>query len=397
MTAAEQVHMAHRLAAYATIVAVLIVVVLATTAGRADRSVVTAAYVAGALALLQGVLGALTVITRLDPFLRSIHQANGALLVAALSILTYYAYTRRAKAPDVTAQGSAGGVVRDYVSLMKLNVMSLLLFTTLMAMLIATGGTPSWPLVLWTLLGGALAAGSSGALNMYFDRDIDARMRRTSARPIPSGRIAPRNALIFGIVLGIASFVELAVFVNMLAAVLAACGILFYVIVYTLWLKRTSTQNIVIGGAAGAVPPLVGWAAATGHLGFTAFLLFLIIFVWTPPHFWALALIAKDEYAKVKIPMLPVVSGDDATKRQILIYTAALAALTLLLTPMHVMGWVYLACAIALDAAFFWYAWRVLVVGSVASERALYKYSMVYLALLFGAMVIDRFGHAGGG
>ena len=226
--------------------------------------------------------------------------------------------------------------VRDYLSLMKLRVMTLLLFTTLMAMMIAAGGAPSLPLVFWTLLGGALAAGSSGALNMYFDRDIDALM------------------------------------------------------------KRTSVQNIVIGGAAGAIPPLVGWAAVTNHLGLTALLLFLIVFVWTPPHFWALALIAKDEYAKANVPMLPVVRGDAVTKRHILAYTVALAGLTLALTPLHVMGWVYLACALLLDLAFFWYAWRVTVLGTVASERALYKYSMLYLALLFGAMVIDRLHHGAG-
>jgi heme o synthase len=286
--------------------------------------------------------------------------------------------------------------VRDYLSLMKLRVMTLLLFTTLMAMMIAAGGAPSLPLVFWTLLGGALAAGASGALNMYFDRDIDALMKRTSRRAIPSGRIAPVNALTFGIVLTIASFVELSLTVNLLAATLALSGVLFYVIVYTLWLKRTSVQNIVIGGAAGAIPPLVGWAAVTNHLGLTALLLFLIVFVWTPPHFWALALIAKDEYAKVNVPMLPVVRGDAVTKRHILAYTVALAGLTLALTPLHVMGWLYLACALLLDLAFFWYAWRVTVLGTVASERALYKYSMLYLALLFGAMVIDRLHHGAG-
>jgi protoheme IX farnesyltransferase len=286
--------------------------------------------------------------------------------------------------------------LRDYLALTKPNVMSLLLFTTLMAMLIAAGGVPSLALIGWTLLGGALAAGSSGALNMYFDRDIDGRMTRTKSRPIPSGRIPARHALLFGIALGLASFAVLALAVNLLAASLALVGILFYVGIYTLWLKRTSVQNIVIGGAAGAIPPLVGWAAVTGHLGITALLLFAIIFVWTPPHFWALALIAKGEYAKVGIPMMPVVRGDAATKRHIVAYSVALALLTLALTPLHVMGTVYLVCALALDAVFLVYALRVARIGSIASERAMYRYSMLYLALLFGAMVIDRLGHGPG-
>jgi protoheme IX farnesyltransferase len=274
--------------------------------------------------------------------------------------------------------------------------MSLLLFTTLMAMLIAAGGVPSLALIGWTLLGGALAAGSSGALNMYFDRDIDGLMTRTKSRPIPGGRIPAQHALLFGIALGLASFAVLALAVNLLAASLALAGILFYVGIYTLWLKRTSVQNIVIGGAAGAIPPLVGWAAVTGHLGITALLLFAIIFVWTPPHFWALALIAKGEYAKVGIPMMPVVRGDATTKRHIVAYSVALALLTLSLTPLHVMGTVYLVCALALDAVFLLYALRVARIGSIASERAMYRYSMLYLALLFGAMVIDRLGHGPG-
>ena len=291
------------------------------------------------------------------------------------------------------ATGGVGARVRDYIALTKPNVMSLLLFTTLMAMLIAAGGLPPLLLVLWTMIGGALAAGASGAMNMYFDRDIDAAMTRTRTRPVPAGRIAPMHALAFGVVLAIASFVVLAAEVNLLAALLALTGILIYVGVYTLWLKRTSVQNIVIGGAAGAIPPLVGWAAVTGRLDVTALLLFLIIFVWTPPHFWALALIAKNEYAKVGVPMMPVIRGDQTTKRHILAYSIALVALTLALTPLHVMGTFYLACALLLGVLFIVLAVRVAREGSIAAERAMYKFSMLYLALLFGAMVIDRFGH----
>jgi len=294
------------------------------------------------------------------------------------------------------AAGGVGSRLRDYIALTKPNVMSLLLFTTLMSMLIAARGLPPLALVVWTMLGGALAAGASGAMNMYFDRDIDAAMTRTRSRPVPAGRIAPVHALLFGIALAVASFAVLALAVNLLSALLALAGIIIYVGVYTLWLKRTSVQNIVIGGAAGAIPPLVGWAAVTGRLDMTAALLFLIIFVWTPPHFWALALIAKNEYAKVGVPMMPVVRGETTTKRHIVIYSIALVALTIALTPLHVMGTFYLVSALLLGALFLLLATRVAREGSIAAERAMYKYSMLYLALLFGAMVIDRFARGPG-
>ena len=286
--------------------------------------------------------------------------------------------------------------VRDYVALTKPNVMSLLLFTTLTAMMMAAGGWPSPGLVFWTLLGGALASGSSGAINMYLDRDIDSIMTRTRKRPIPSGRIEPSRALAFGIALGIAAFLQLALTVNLLAALLSTSGILYYVFIYTIWLKRLTPQNIVIGGAAGAIPPLVGWAAVTNHVGLTALLLFLIVFVWTPPHFWALALMKKEEYARVGVPMLPSVRGDAETKKQILMYTVALAAVTLIMVPMHLMGVLYLTCALALDAMFLAFAIWVARTGSRQSEGLMYRFSMLYLALLFVAMVVDRFGRGPG-
>ena len=281
----------------------------------------------------------------------------------------------------------------DYYGLTKPGVMSLLLFTTFTAMMMAAGGMPSWRLALLTLLGGALASASSASINMYVDRDIDAQMKRTKLRPIPSGRVSPRAALAFGVVLGVLAFGELALGVNLLAAVLSAAGILYYVFIYTLWLKRTTPQNIVIGGAAGSIPPLVGWAAVTDHVGLTALLLFAIIFVWTPPHFWALALLKTEEYKRVGIPMLPAVHGEAATKRQILIYSVVLAALTLVLVPLHLMGVVYLASAILLDVAFFAFAVWVARAGTPKSEGLMYRFSMLYLALLFVAMAVDRFGH----
>jgi heme o synthase len=339
------------------------------------------------LGLAQVALGALTVSSGLAPVLRSLHQANGAMLAAALVGLTYVSFLKPQAEPKVTALRDT---IADYVTLTKPKVMSLLLFTTLASMLIAKAGLPSLRLVLATLIGGALAAGSSGAINMYLDRDIDAKMKRTARRPIPSGRMPARRALVFGLALGVGSFAIFAAFVNLLAAALASLGILYYVVIYTIWLKRSTPQNIVIGGAAGSIPPLVGWAAVTDHVGLTALLLFLVIFVWTPPHFWALSLMAKTQYAQAGIPMLPVVRGDDETKRQIIIYSIALIALTIVFVPLRVMGIVYLTCALALDAVFLYYALRVAKEGSVASERRLYSYSMVYLALLFVAMVVDR-------
>jgi len=284
-------------------------------------------------------------------------------------------------------------LVVDYYGLTKPGVMSLLLFTTFTSMMMAAGGMPSLRLVIWTLLGGAFASASSAAINMYFDRDIDALMKRTKTRPIPSGRVSPRKALAFGIALGVIAFVQLALTVNLLAAALSTAGILYYVFVYTLWLKRTTPQNIVIGGAAGSIPPLVGWAAVTDHIGLTAVLLFLIVFVWTPPHFWALALLKKDEYKRVGIPMMPAVYGDDVTKRQMVAYTIVLAAMTVVMVPLHLMGWFYLACAIALDLVFFAFALWVVRTGSPRSEGLMYRFSMLYLALLFVAMAVDRFGH----
>jgi len=379
LTMAERIHMDHRWAAYCTF-ALVAITFAATLRPRAPRDVMTAASVALALCVLQLALGALTVATGLNDVLRGLHEANGALLGAALVILSYYCLSR----------SPARETLANYFALTKPRVMSLLLFTTFATMIIAHGGMPSLAVILATLFGGALATGSAGAINMYWDRDIDAQMKRTAARPIPSGKVKPKHALVFGLALGAASFVELASFVNLLAAALAAVGILYYVVVYTIWLKRLTPQNIVIGGAAGSIPPLVGWAAATGHIGLTAALLFAIVFVWTPPHFWALALMAKKQYAQGGIPMLPVVRGDAETKRQIIVYSIALAALTLVAVPLHMMGLLYLVCAIALDAVFLYCALRVLKAGTPAAERALYSYSLLYLALLFVAMAADR-------
>ncbi len=296
----------------------------------------------------------------------------------------------RAPAVAATSAASAGGlrqVVADYVALTKPKVQSLLLLTTVTSMYVA--GDPSVALVLATCLGGYLSAGGAGAVNHYWDRDIDAQMERTATRPIPAGRIAPRAALWFGIGLAALSFVELTVFVNVLAASLALCGFLGYVFVYTVWLKRSTPQNIVIGGAAGAVPPLVGWAAVTGGLAGEAIYMFAIVFFWTPPHFWALALLMKDEYAKVGVPMLPVARGERETRRQILLYSVLLYAVTQLPFCAGGMGAFYLAASMTLGGLFIAGAVVLYRRADRRSALRLYLYSLLYLALLFAAMVID--------
>ncbi|MDX6697587.1 MAG: heme o synthase [Solirubrobacteraceae bacterium] len=278
-------------------------------------------------------------------------------------------------------------VAADYLSLTKPKVQSLLLLTTVTTMYVA--GDPSVGLVALTCLGGYLSAGGAGAVNHFYDRDIDARMARTADRPVASGRVAPGAALGFGLALAALSFAELALLVNLLAACLALAGFLGYVGVYTIWLKRSTPQNIVIGGAAGAVPPLVGWAAATGGLDWTALYLFAIVFYWTPPHFWALSLLMKDEYAKVGVPMMPVVRGEAETRRQILLYSLLLYAVTQLPFCAGGFGAVYLAASMVLGAAFIAGAVRLYRRADRRSALRLYLFSLLYLALLFGAMVLD--------
>jgi protoheme IX farnesyltransferase len=279
-------------------------------------------------------------------------------------------------------------LLSDYLELTKPKVQSLLLLTTIATMYVA--GDPSVLLVGLTCLGGYLSAGGAGAVNHWFDRDIDARMKRTSNRPIPSGRVAPRAALAFGCTLAALSLLELSLLVNPLAAALSFSGFLGYVFVYTVWLKRRTPQNIVIGGAAGAVPPLVGWAAVTGSVSGTAVILFFIVFFWTPPHFWALSLLMKDEYGKVNVPMLPVVRGEAETRRQILLYSVLLYAVTQLPFCAGGFGVIYLVSSVLLGLGFIAGAVRLYKRADRNSALRLYLYSLAYLALMFCAMVADR-------
>ncbi len=278
-------------------------------------------------------------------------------------------------------------VIADYVELTKPKVQSLLLLTTIATMYVA--GDPSPLLVALTCLGGYLSAGGAGAVNHWFDRDIDARMARTAQRPVPSGRVSPTAALVFGCALAGLSLLELSLTVNPLAAGLSFLGFLGYVFVYTVWLKRRTPQNIVIGGAAGAVPPLVGWAAVTGSVSGTAVILFFIVFFWTPPHFWALSLLMKEEYAKVGVPMLPVVRGEQETRRQILLYAVLLYAVTQLPFCAGGFGAIYLAASLVLGLAFIAGAVRLYRRADRRAALQLYLFSLAYLALLFCAMVAD--------
>lgn len=281
-------------------------------------------------------------------------------------------------------------VIADYFELAKPRIIVLLLITTAAAMVMAARGLPSLPILLWTMVGGAFAAGSAGALNCVYDGDIDALMRRTMDRPIPQGRISIAHATAYAVVLGIASFAILYVLVNPLAGWLSLGGNVFYVAIYTMWLKRTTPLNIVIGGAAGAVPPLVGWAAVTHQIGGPALGLFALIFLWTPPHFWSLALMTETDYDKARVPMMPNVAGVERTKREIIYYTILLVIASLVLYPMHVMGALYTASAAVLGGIFLYDTIRTWKDSSTLWARRTFKFSLLYLALMCLVMVLDR-------
>ncbi len=276
-----------------------------------------------------------------------------------------------------------------YLSLTKPRIIVLLLITTVPAMILAEGGWPSGWLVLATVAGGAIVAGGANAMNCYFDRDIDGVMLRTRSRPLPAGQIEPERAVVFAMLLAAVGFLMLETFANLLAATLTLGAFAFYIVVYTLLLKRTTSLNIVIGGAAGAMPPVVGWAAVTGEIGLPALVLFGIVTVWTPPHFWALALNYNSDYQRAGVPMLPAVSGSEETKRQILLYALALVAVTLLLPVSGATGLIYLGAALVLGGLFLIYAFRLWLGMSSRASSDLFRYSIIYLALLFAAVAVD--------
>ena len=389
-------------------------VALAAWRTQRDRPVVLRlAILAALLYPIQAVVGGLQVLLQLPPWTQTIHLSLGAAiwgLLAALVVASYYT-ARTTPAPGSGYSGaglgsggpgeaapaaarSTGDTIRAYVALTKPRIIELLLVTTVPAMFLAARGWPRMDLVWWTLLGGSLAAGSANAINCYLDRDIDLLMARTRRRPLPAHEVEPERAVVFGIVLGVIACVELAWFVNLVSAFLALLAIAFYVVVYTMVLKRTTPQNIVIGGAAGALPPVIGWAAVTGDVGVPALILFALVFYWTPPHFWALSLRIRKDYAAAGVPMLPVVRGIPETTRQIGLYTILLVAISLVLWAVARMGAIYLAAAVVLGSIFLWQAWKLWRVGaspegSTAGAITLYKYSITYLSLLFLAIAVD--------
>ena len=419
ITDATAAHVLHRWVAAFVGVIVAIQAVIAWRTQRDHPTLVRLAVGAAVLFGIQVVIGGAQVLTELAAWTQTLHLALGAVIWAMLTGLTVTSYyTARvdvragsgglpepgADAEPAPGTRTAGDSIRAYLALTKPRIIELLLVTTVPAMVLATRWLPSsvggvdwgdwgW-LVVWTMVGGTLAAGSANAINCYLDRDIDLLMTRTRRRPLPAHQVEPERAVVFGIALGVASFAVMAYFVNLTAAFLTLLAIAFYVVVYTMLLKRTTPQNIVIGGAAGALPPVIGWAAVTGSVSLPAIVLFLLVFYWTPPHFWALSLRIRKDYAAANVPMLPVVKGVPETTRQIVLYTVLMVAISLVLFAVARMGVIYLVAAVALGAIFLWQAYRLWRRGtseeeSTAGAIRLYKFSISYLTLLFAAVAID--------
>jgi protoheme IX farnesyltransferase len=394
----------HRLVAYVVTGLVIWLAVWAARMPVLPGAIKRVAFTLVVVVLAQAVIGIVAVLSGPGWFIQTLHVAGASAVWSMAVVLVSMAWhTRRLLATPIVSDdheaadvSAVSGKTRPrevataYLILTKPRVMVLLLITTFAAMLMVHRGLPPVGLILATLLGGALAAGGAGAINHYLDRDVDEKMGRTVMRPIPAGLVPPLNALFFGICLGIISFTLMVAFVNTLSAGLTLFALLFYVFVYTRWLKRWTPLNIVIGGAAGAIPPVVGIAAVTNEISWLAVFLFAIIFIWTPPHFWALALLMQREYAAAGIPMLPIVRGEEETRKQILWYSLAMVALTVAVWTFGLLGVVYIVSAGLLGLVFLYYAVRLWREASAMAARRLFRYSILYLALLFVAMVVDR-------
>ena len=391
------INMTHRFIAGTIGLLILYTLIYALRTQRYVRPVKIAAAVAAILFAVQVTVGAVNIWLGFPLATDLLHLASAAAVWASMVVFAILAYQAAGfEQASLTSSKNTSGLDRlanraaNYFTLTKPLIVALLLATTLGAMIVAQRGLPPVSLLLLTLLGGALAAGGAGALNSYFDRDIDPVMGRTSQRPLPAGQIEPRNALVFGLVLCVAGVVVLLAFVNWLSAALALTGTVYYAGIYTLVLKRSTPQNVVIGGAAGAIPPLVGWAAVTNQVNLLALYLFLIIFYWTPPHTWALMLMVTKDYARVGVPMMPVVRGEPETRRQIVLYSLLMVAITLVPFSLQSLGLVYLIAALLLGTRFVQLAIALWRDQSKRSARRLYAYSNAYLALLFLAMALDH-------
>ena len=336
----------------------------------------------------QVLVGAMQVTLSYPPHLVFLHTLTSIALWVSLLLLVYTAGVIDVREQDALPLNHRQRL-RDFLALSKPLIVGLLLITTYGGLVIGGKAWPSFSLTFWTLLGGVLAAGGSSALNQYIDRELDKHMQRTAKRPLADGRLTDAEGLAFGLGLSLTSYYILACFVNGLAALLSLAGIIYYVILYSLWLKKATVQNIVIGGGAGAIPPMVGYAAATGHLDWTAWILFAIIFMWTPPHFWALAIVRMKDYERAGVPMLPVVRGELETRKQIFIYTVELIAVTLLLPMLNLAGLFYLIVSLVLGGALIYAAWAVWKQGGHKVAWRMYKWSSTYLVFIFLAIMID--------
>lgn len=393
LTPRQWLSMIHRVIVLLTGLAFSVFVIRTWRTRRRDSALLTAATAGGVFFLSQGLMGAVEVARNYPSPLLALHQATAiAVWSTAIIHTALWAHTPHPDQNSLQAHQEKGDfqqMIKDLLALTKPIVVSLLLVTTFAGMVIGAEAWPRLDTTFWVLFGGFMAAGGSGAINQYIDRQDDQRMQRTQDRPIPAGRLTPGEGLAFGVGMSIASFYIMVAFVNMIAALLTLAGILYYVLIYSIYLKKTTVQNIVIGGGAGAIPPLVGWAAATGGLNIPSLFLFAVVFMWTPPHFWALAIVRRKDYARAEIPMLPVEQGVQKTRRQIFIYTVELVVLTLLLPLFGLGGSVYFIFAVALGGWLLSAAWKVLKKEGNRFAWRMYRYSSMYLAFLFAALVID--------
>jgi protoheme IX farnesyltransferase len=387
--------MSHRLVTAATSILMTLLFVRAWRSQRSQAVLLTTSTAVFILFIGQVLLGALKVQKGFPADLMWLHAASAAALWGTMTVLVISAglvgRSNVEEASEALEPLAFKARLKDFFMLSKPVIVALLLVTTYAGMVMGARSIPSLSLTFWTMLGGALAAGGASALNQYIDRDTDKAMQRTAKRPLPSGRLQPAEGLAYGTGAVLLSFFLLAGFVNLLAALLSLAGMVYYVLLYSIWLKRLTVQNIVIGGGAGAIPPLVGWAAASGSLNIPSLCLFAIVFMWTPPHFWALALVRRKDYARAGVPMLPVVKGEKATRIQIFVYTLELVGLTLLMPLFKVAGSFFLVSAIVLGLWLVYAAWKVLKKGGNKTAWKMYRYSSMYLGFLFLALVLDVF------
>jgi protoheme IX farnesyltransferase len=386
------INFGHRLISGLAATLIVWLVIQAWRTQRSQTGILVSTTAAGVLMVAQVLMGAFETAQGYPIYLLGLHIATAVAVWATLivqSVLTGIANRTTAEELEDACAANRPGIIKDFLLLTKPIVVVLLLVTTFAGMVVGAESWPSLSLIFWTMLGGFLAAGGSGAINQYIDRHDDIKMQRTSKRPLPAGRLSPAEGLAFGVGIALASFYIMVVFVNFLAAMLTLAGIIYYVLLYSIILKKTTVQNIVIGGGAGAIPPLVGWAAATGSLNIPSLFLFAVIFMWTPPHFWALALVRRNDYARAGVPMMPVVRGERETRWQIFLYTIELVALTMVLPLFGLGGSIYLIAAAVLGGALLYSAFKVWRGTGNKVAWKMYRHSSMYLAFLFLALMVD--------